>query len=359
MTAHNRTLLAKLAPMFGAQTENLAVAALGHILSGSQAARRALSDLLAAGGATVGEIAQVRTQATGQEGERPDLAGFDRDGRERVLIEAKFWAGLTGNQPIAYLERLRVNTPSTLLFVSPVARIETLWNELLRTVAESQSGITLAPTSEVEGLRSAAAGDGRYLLLTSWQALLGRMATQAAAAADSHAEKDIGQLHGLAAQQDDEAFLPLRREEFGPEFPRRMLGLQRLVNDATDRAVTAGFASVKGLKVTSQAWGYGRYLKLAYTTPWFGIDFYDWAWQKETPLWLWFSGTDAQGKPLRALEPLRQRRPPELFEHADGLVVPVELPVRVEYDAVLAAVVARLEEVTDLIQAGASRAAAP
>ena len=85
MTAHNRTLLAKLAPMFGAQTENLAVAALGHILWGSQAARRALSDLLAAGGATVGAIAQVRTQATGQEGERPDLAGFDRDGRERVL----------------------------------------------------------------------------------------------------------------------------------------------------------------------------------------------------------------------------------------------------------------------------------
>ena len=100
MTAHNRTLLAKLAPMFGAQTENLAVAALGHILWGSQAARRALSDLLAAGGATVGEIAQVRTQATGQEGERPDLAGFDRAGRERVLIGGTgrhdFRAGWTG-----------------------------------------------------------------------------------------------------------------------------------------------------------------------------------------------------------------------------------------------------------------------
>ena len=42
---------------------------------------------------------------------------------------------------------------------------------------------------------------------------------------------------------------------------------------------------------------------------------------------------------VRALEPLRQRSPPELFEYSDGLVVPVELPVRVEYDAVLTAVV--------------------
>ena len=100
MTAHHQTLLAKLAPKFGPQTENLAVDALGHILSGSEAARRALSNVIADGGAVVGEIAQVRTQAqaTGKEGARPDLAGFDRDGRERVLIEAKFWAGLTGNQ---------------------------------------------------------------------------------------------------------------------------------------------------------------------------------------------------------------------------------------------------------------------
>ena len=106
MTAHGQTLLAKLASKFGPQTENLAVDALGHILSGSKAARLALSKMIEAGGAVVGEIAQVRTQATGKEGERPDLAGFDRDGRERVLIEAKFWAGLTGNQPVAYLERL-------------------------------------------------------------------------------------------------------------------------------------------------------------------------------------------------------------------------------------------------------------
>ena len=62
MTANRKTLLAQLAPMFGPQTENLAVEALGHILFGSEAARNALSELLLAGGADVGQIAQVRTQ---------------------------------------------------------------------------------------------------------------------------------------------------------------------------------------------------------------------------------------------------------------------------------------------------------
>ena len=219
MTAHHQTLLAKLAPKFGPQTENLAVDALGHILSGSKAARRALSKMIAAGGADVGEIAQVRTQATGTEGERPDLAGVDRNNLERVLIEAKFWAGLTDNQPMAYLKRLPANTPSALLFVAPAARLTTLWNELRRIVAKSPSGITLARLVETAELRRATAGGRRRLLLTSWQAMLDRMATEAADAADSDTEKDIEQLRGLAAQQDDVAFLPLRREELGPEFP--------------------------------------------------------------------------------------------------------------------------------------------
>ena len=98
MEANRQTLLAKLAPLFRAQTENLAVEALGHILSGSKPARRAVSDVLRAGGADIGQVVQVRTQATGKDGARPDLVGFDERGAKRLLIEAKFWAGLTDNQ---------------------------------------------------------------------------------------------------------------------------------------------------------------------------------------------------------------------------------------------------------------------
>ncbi len=172
-TERRQTLLAKIIPMF-ASPENVAVESLAHILSESEATRRALSAILSVGGATVGPIARVRTQATGEEGERPDLVGFDQRGRECVLMEAKFWAGLTANQPLAYLTRLSEKSPSALLFIAPAARIESLWAELCRQVSESTLDITLERLQEKEKLRSAAAGGARRLMLTSCSERLGK-----------------------------------------------------------------------------------------------------------------------------------------------------------------------------------------
>ncbi len=349
MPDENReTLLAKVVPVFASSTEDVAVEALGHILSESEATRRTLSDILHVGGAAVGQIARVRTQPTGGEDERPDLAGFDQHGRERVLIEAKFWAGLTANQPLTYLERLPEQEPSALLFVAPAARIEPLWTELHRRVSKSSSGITLESFQEAEMLRSAAAGGARRLMLTSWKNLLARMAAAAGAAADSHTETDIRQLQGLTVREDTGAFLPLRPEEFGPEFPRRMLRLRELVDDVTERGVQAGWADWSRVQV--QDWGYGRYLGLGGEDVWFGINFYDWARHRDTPLWLWFytARVDVE-KVRRALESPRRQSPPEVLPSDWGLVVPIELPVAVEYEAVLDAVVARLAEIAAIL----------
>ena len=133
-----------------------------------------------------------------------------------------------------------------------------------------------------------------------------------------------------------------------------MLGLQRLVDDATDRAIGAGWADVKGLQVRAQYWGYGRYLRLAGAQVWLGIDFVDWASNGATPLWLWFTEASLRREESTrlALDPLKRRDPPDVFEWDDGLVVPIMLPVGVEYDAVLDAVVARLEEIAQLISVG-------
>lgn len=81
----HQTLLAKLTPKFGPHPENIAVEALGHILSTSPAAVHALEDVLQTGGAAIGRITSVKTQASGEGGTRPDLAGFDQHDKERVL----------------------------------------------------------------------------------------------------------------------------------------------------------------------------------------------------------------------------------------------------------------------------------
>ena len=160
----------------------------------------------------------------------------------------------------------------------------------------ADENFNLGADTGTEGIRSAIVdGSERRLMLTSWRALLGGMSSRAGVDGDSSAERDILQLNALCERQDSEAFLPLRPEEFGPAFPRRMLNLQRLVNDATDRAREEGFVDTTGLRVAQPARGYGRYLRVggkdsAWAQAWFGVHFELWARDEETPLWIQFNG---------------------------------------------------------------------
>ena len=326
-TSESDTLLAYLAWKLSDRHEDIAVEALGYIFQSSPA-RRVLEEMLRDHGADVGEIAQVRTQATGEEGERPDLAGVDRNGGERVLIEAKFWAELTDNQPVAYLERLPTNTPSALLFVAPTARLETLWNELCQRTGVNGQG----PVSETaECFRSVPTAGMRHLMLTSWTHLLEHLD----GTGDERTTIAVRQLRGLTKMNTEEAaFPPLHPDELDPKIPRRLLSLQRLVDAATTRAVAAGYASTKGLRVTPQATGYGQYLYLADAGVWFGVDFAAWAYDSypDTPLWLFFSEwSRGMKRPFSethgALEPLERKDPPDCFDDDGALYVPIELPV--------------------------------
>ena len=85
-------LLAHLTKNFAPHPENIATEALGHILAHSASARRGLSSILS--GTGIEEDLSYRTQqAEGDALARPDLTGRDTQGRNIVLVEAKFWAG--------------------------------------------------------------------------------------------------------------------------------------------------------------------------------------------------------------------------------------------------------------------------
>ena len=186
-------------------------------------------------------------------------------------------------------------------------------------------------------------------MLTSWTHLLERLD----GAGDEHTTIAVQQLRGLTKMKTDDAFPPfhpLHPDELDPKVPRLLLNLQRLVDDATDRAVAAGCAGTEGLRVTPKATGYGRYLSFADAEVWFGVDFSAWAWDSypDTPLWLYFGPlSETHG----ALEPLKRKDPLDCFDEDGALYVPIELPVHAEYDAVLEAVVTRLQEVSSLINA--------
>lgn len=282
IVATQNTLLSHIVPMYG-KTEVMATEALRYILEQSQPARNALEQVLRTSGVRVRDLTQFRTEVPGDEGERVDLVCSDRNGTERVLIEAKFWAGLTDNQPNTYIERLPEHGHSVLLFVAPAQRLETLWPELCRRAGANH---TLNVLSESDGLRCAAIDDSyRKMILTSWRAVLEQMESRASSAGDGSVVRDIHQLLGLTERMDSDAFLPIHSDELGQEFPRRMLNLVTLIDDATQRAVTNDWASIDGLRVAPQWYGFGRYLRLNETVFWFGIDFRSWAGQGESPIW--------------------------------------------------------------------------
>ena len=358
-TNDNNSLLAYIASEFTNQTELVGTKSLAYILNRSDAAKDALRELLRTGGADVGPIASVRAEAAGDEQERVDLAAYDEAGDERVLIEAKFWAGLTGNQPAAYLERLPDDgKPSALFFVAPEKRLGTLWPEIMRRAGEG--GFALGADAPTENLRTATiTGSARRMMLTSWRALLSAMKSEAIVANDALTQGEIQQLNALCNREDADAFLPLRSEQLGPEFGRLMLHLTKLVKDAIQIGIESGFVVRTNRRFSSAETEHGQRIILGGAYAWFGVDYPAWARVRETPLWLvlWDPSKYKDANQYAKWNTVRERllqaeEGIEIIGDGNPLQIPIYLPVGVEYDTVL-------DEVVELLRTVAKRISPP
>ena len=170
-----------------------------------------------------------------------------------------------------------------------------------------------------ENLQSGSvAGGGRRLILTSWEALLNSMASHASVAGDSSTETDIRQLLGLTERMDDDAFLPIRAEELGPEFPRRVLGLPSIIEAAIKRGSAAGWIDTTGLSTGATARSWGRYVRLGRVDradALFGFSFEFWANRRDTPLRVRFYESDntMRSGGAERLEQLQHEDPPRVI----------------------------------------------
>ena len=345
---HDSQLLAHVVSRLSNRVEDAAVESLGYILSRSGAARIALRDVLEMCVQNIGELTGARTQVAGPDGARPDLVVYGPRGEGRALIEAKFWAELTENQPGAYLARLPDDAkPSVLLFVSPEKRLESLSIEVLRRL-DDEARLPESPKHPGIKCRQIQGGH-RFILLTSWRLLLDRMFAAAVASADA-IESDIRQLQALCDQQDTTAFLPIQPGEFAPAFPRRVLQLNLLIDDAVEQAKEAGMVNTDQLRKTPLPCGYGRYIKLGsendnrWAGAWFGVNFELWSQFRETPLWLMFSSWPG----VLPLDELHEAFGKDMSAYATHSI-PVHLPTGVEREGVLAAVVALLADLADRV----------
>lgn len=335
----NDTLLAYLVSSFPGNTEDIATEALRHIFDRSDACGDALNDVIRSGVHGVNAVTRVRSQVIHADGARPDLVGFDDTEAERVLIEVKFWADLTPNQPNAYINHLPDDGPALLMFLTPEDRIQYLWPELLERVGQQFDSL-VEIASERKCLRL---GDTqKHLMIVSWGGLLDSMAARTRDYAEVGVETEIRQLRIMAKYADNGSVIPTNGDTvLDSEELQRLY--RRLVDASTERGIEQEWASRKGLRATPRGYGYGRYVRLRGTIVWFGINVELFEMTGETPLWVdlcvkW--NPYLRDMPSKAWNDLRMR---------DSQWVPVALRRGVEYPVILDGVVDSLKQIADVL----------
>ena len=269
-------LLGAIAKRHADSLEEAAGDALTFILSRRASARDALSEFLKDGAGRPLAIANVISRASIESGAVADLACRDEHENVVAFVESTFWAPLTDNQPVAFWRALSTDKPAALLFLAPHRRIESgsLWDELVDRLGEAD--VELVDEYRTEGLISAAANDGRRLVLTTWDVLLDQMAETVGRDGDSQVRFEIDQLKGLAAAA------------MKGEGTTSDENLRALFADAVERLKWSGWANTDRLNVGAGDTYYARYFRLAGAPAGLRIDYEDEKQRPDRSLWLWF-----------------------------------------------------------------------
>ena len=332
------------------QVEVAASRSLVYVLNKSESVRRSLAGLVksvAGGGPDAAEWFRAEVHYKGKYGVgRIDFVGYDDYGRKRVVGEAKFDANLLPGQAGDYLHQVANPGPGVLMFVVPDYRIDYLWGEVQRDVAEYGRGAKLGET-KVEGRIHSAKADYEdadwRLVMVSWRDLLDRIAGESEDEDD--VLLDIRQLKGITERMDTEAFKPLTETDLDQETPRRLLALQHLVNNVVILG-SADWLSVEGFKATATTDGYVRYFKFVRSgvKGWFGLNYTRWSKSAASPLWF---GLQPAGE-HRTLTPDEYAGIEHAMRVSEGCVdgaVPIALKIGADYQEVLADVSRQLQEI--------------
>lgn len=317
--------------------------ALGHVLSQSKEARRALSAALQEGGCGECTITRVKTQESIENGSVPDLTCYNERNSIAALIEAKFAAELTENQPNSYLKALNESDCAALLFVAPEHRIEELWPKILD---RSRMEFCVNPVAEVGSWRTAKlpGPTDRYLMLTSWQHLIDVIDKEHC---NDPIRNDIGQLTHLVEQMEKSKFLPWQPDDSSSDVPTKLRSLRHVVDGAIERAKNHGQWLSEQNNRRNNDVEYGKYLLLNDVGVWFGVDFSCWAEYGYSPLWLELEEEHLPDDEHVFIQINSQTVP--YREDSGYYYFPIDIPINTDLSDVITSVVEQLNGIARLI----------
>lgn len=347
------SLLADLAILMSSSPEDVATRALELLLGRSAIARhavdRVLSDLRE--GRTA-PVARWTSQVVAADQSRTDLQGYDVGDVTIAILENKFWAGLTDNQPTAYLERLS-HQDGILLFVVPRTRVALIARELaMRTPKPFGEYVRLS--GDLDRLVSRSP-DGRTLAVLSWDILLASIESALESAEEFDNLADLRQLGGLVRKMDSEGFLPLSSSQLTGDAPRLLLSLCELTDGVIQTILGWPFANRRNLRAAAGKGWYGHYFRLHGFGCQLIVTATRWQASGRSPIWLRISNADWELQPnLRASLAIAVDDPTWIEEDRrrewSGYWLPLTLLEGREREPVIAHLVGHIRRVADALE---------
>ena len=338
---------------YSQEYENIATDVLAFILESNESARRGLMKLLRGIVADLPDL-HFKTQES-EDNTRPDMWGL-HENDPRVFIENKFWAGLTDNQPVEYLNKLAGYTqPTILLMVGPETRMGTLRRELDHRLRDA--GISVTNREASAGIvYSITTGLGPILALTSWSRLLSTLELEVAD--DQSARSDLLQLRSLCDAADDLELAPISAAQLTDQrTPGFIFQLGSILRAVVDFSVNENILNIKGTQAVGSWESFGRYARFSSKQGvgiWLGTHFRLWKEHGRTPLWLiFYEDENGQFNPAHKvrvlLEPWAARE--GIFTTWDdyGYIMEIDIETGEEKDTVVRAIVDRLKKIAEVL----------
>jgi hypothetical protein len=253
------SLLAHIASNFISEYENVANSSITYLLNEYPASQAALKNILGVDKVPTYYKTEMATATNG----RPDVTGLDQKGEKAILIEGKFWANLTENQPNNYLKEL--SDGGKILFLAPEKRLSSLDLEI-----KKRSG-----------------GKKDKIVICSWKRFLEQIEIENNKNHNHHLASDLMQLKELCQKMDTEGMPPLSLSDLDPMNGRVASQFSDVIDECNPILREWDHADFKGLKTQSAKYGHGFYFRGYKFTCYLYFDSNNWFLRNNhTPIWL-------------------------------------------------------------------------
>ena len=254
-----KSILAHIAGGFISEYENVANSSIAYLLNEYPVSHNALKSVLDLDEVPTYYEAERATDSNG----RPDVTGFNMNLEAAVIIEGKFWANLTDNQPGNYLNELTDN--GKILFLAPETRLGSLLLEIEKRLNRKDDRVVVC----------------------SWLQFLDLIEKENNRSHDHRLASDLMQIRELCQQMDAVGMPPLSESDLDPMNGRVASQFVDVVHECNSIIREWQHSDFSRLKTISTIYGSGFAFRAYNFGCFLSFDSYKWFTRAtQTPIWL-------------------------------------------------------------------------